>query len=90
MRVSEYAKEMGITRQGAYWRLHHGLVQAHTESGHWVIDQDQIDYESMERECDELFIQYFMDANHRQMGGPMTELLRRSGYKDKPNEDQHG
>lgn len=60
MKVSEYAKEMNITRQGAYWRIKHGLVEAYTRCGHWVIDQDQVDYAEMERKADEAFVMVLM------------------------------
>lgn len=52
MKVSEYAKLMGISRAGAYYRVSHGLVPAYTKMGHWLVDETQIDWETRDRQID--------------------------------------
>jgi hypothetical protein len=59
MKVSEYAKQEGISRQAVYYRIHHGLVPWYTHMGHFVIDWDTY-LKEQEHRCDELFVLHLM------------------------------
>ena len=60
MKVAEYAKQMGLTRAGVYYQIHHNLVPYYTKSGHYYIDETELDWFGMELKSNDHMVEALM------------------------------